>query len=222
MKFIKQYLSKTIAAQLRRPSGLLAHKVGNKMNKTNNFLYDFTVNTMQLSANEAILEIGFGNGKLFDKLFSAAPGITIAGLDFSPEMVKEATSHNQAAISDRLLTLTLGSSDRIPFPDKSFDKVFCINVIYFWEKPAAHLTEILRVLKPGGRFYASIRSKECLSRMPFSNYGFTMYTAEEWIHLLEKNSFHPVETRKTENEPDTELDGKFYKMASLCIVAEKK
>ena len=36
------------------------------------------------------------------------------------------------------------------FPDASFDAVLCVNVVYFWENPAAHLREILRVLRPGG------------------------------------------------------------------------
>jgi len=222
MSFIKKYLTKTIASQLRKPSGVLATKIGNKMNQTNGFLYDFTINTMEITTNESILEIGFGNGKFFEKIYSAGNNLRLSGLDFSPEMVKEATHNNQAAIAAGNLTLKLGSSDKIPFPDNSFDKVFCINVVYFWEKPADHVKEIYRVLKPGGKFYTSIRKKESLEQMPFSKYGFNIYTSAEWINILEVNQFHFLYTQKTENEPDTELDGKFYKMESLCIVADKK
>lgn len=222
MNFIKKYLAKTIASQLRKPSGVLATKVANKMNQTNGFLYDFTISTMEITDNESILEIGFANGNFFDRIFSASNNLKLYGLDFSPEMVKEATNNNQAAIADGNLILKLGSSDKIPFPDNSFDKVFCINVIYFWEKPADHLKEIYRVLKPCGKFYTSIRKKESLVQMPFSKYGFNIYTAAEWINILQLNQFHFLLTLKTENEPDTELDGKFYKMESLCIVAGKK
>lgn len=220
--FIKRFFIKIIAKQLRRPSGMLANKVGNKMNESNGFLNDFTIKTMQLTDNESILEIGFGNGKFFDKIFSNANNLKISGLDFSPEMVKIAASNNPSAVSSGKLTLRFGSSDKIPFPDNSFDKVFCINVIYFWEQPADHLKEIHRVLKHGGKFYTSIRAKENMIQMPFVQYGFNVYAPEEWITKLEANSLHFVRTQKTENEPDAEFNGQVYKVESLCIVAEKK
>ena len=221
LNFMKEFLNKIIAKQLRKPNGIFAGKVGNEMNKTNSFLYDFTINAMQLTDNESILEIGFGNGKFFDKIFSTANNLKISGLDFSTEMVKAATSNNPSTSNSGKLTLRLCSSDKIPFPDNSFDKVFCINVIYFWEQPADHLKEIYRVIKPGGTFYTSIRTKETLVQMPFAKYGFNVYTQDEWIDMLETNLLHFVHTKKTENEPDAAFDKKLYKVESLCIVAKK-
>ncbi len=78
----------------------------------------------------------------------------------------------QTNIADGKLILQLGSSDKLPFADNSFDKVFCINVVYFWDEPQKHLQEISRVLKPGGKFYATIRTKESMELMPFTKYGF--------------------------------------------------
>ena len=222
LNFIKGFLNKTIAKQLRKPSGILAGKVGNEMNITNSFLYDFTIKVMQLKDNESILEIGFGNGKFFDKLFSTANDLKISGLDFSPEMVKVATDNNLSTSNAGKLTLRFGSSDKIPFPDYSFDTIFCINVIYFWEQPADHLKEIYRVLKPGGKFYTSIRTKESLVQMPFAKYGFNVYSQDEWVTELETNMLHFVHIEKTQNEPDAVFDKQLYKVESLCIVAEKK
>lgn len=221
LNFLKNFFSKKIAKQLRKPSGVLAAKVGNGMNKSNRFLHDFTLEAMEPADNESILEIGFGNGKFFDKLFSRAKNLQISGLDFSPEMVKEATVNNPSTTASGQLSLRLGSSDKIPFPDNSFDKVFCINVIYFWEQPAAHVKEIRRVLKPGGRFYSSIRSKDTMVQMPFTKYGFTIYTQDEWIRILEASQLRYVRTKKTENEPDAEFDKQVYKMESVCIISEK-
>lgn len=219
LNFIKEFFNKIIAKQLRKPGGILAGKVGNEMNKTNSFLYDFTIQQMQLKDNESILEIGFGNGKFFENIFFVANNLQISGLDFSPEMVKAATDSNLLNLKTGKLTLRSGSSDKIPFADNSFDKVFCINVIYFWEQPADHLKEIYRVLKPGGKLYTSIRSKESLVQMPFAKYGFNMYTEDEWISTLENNQFHFVDIKKTANEPA--FGKQLYKMTSLCVVAEK-
>lgn len=221
LNFIKNLIAKTVAKQLRKPGGLLAGKVGNQMNKSNSYLYDFTIDAMQLKNDESILEIGFGNGKFFEQIFSSADNLKISGLDFSPEMIKEATANNAETANNGALTLQLGSSDKIPFADNSFDKVFCINVIYFWERPAAHLKEIYRVLKPGGKFYTSIRTKETMAQMPFTNYGFNIYTQEEWINILESNQLHFVHSEKTKNEPDAVVGKQLHKAASLCIVAEK-
>lgn len=212
LNFIQRLLNKTIAKQLRKPGGLLAGKVGKEMNISNSFLYDFTIKTMQLQDHESILEIGFGNGKFFDKIFSIANDLEISGLDYSPEMVKAATVNNLSTSASGKLTLRLGSSDNIPFPGNSFDKIFCINVIYFWEQPAAHLKEIHRVLKPGGRFYTSVRRKESLVQMPFAKYGFKIYDQEEWITMLESSLLQFVQIEEAPEEPG----------AALCIVAEKK
>jgi ubiquinone/menaquinone biosynthesis C-methylase UbiE len=219
--FIKRFLNTIIAGQLRKPTGFLAGKVGNEMNKTNNFLYDFTIKEMGLTDNDSILEIGFGNGKFFEKIFSAANNLKISGLDFSPEMVKAATGNNPLKLGNGELILRQGSSDKIPFADSSFDKVFCINVIYFWEQPAAHLKEIYRVLKPGGRFYTSIRSNETMVQMPFTKYGFKVYTQQEWTSMLETNHLHFVFAKNTQNEPDAIFDQQHYKVESVVIVAEK-
>ncbi len=222
LNFIKTFLHKTIAKQLRKPTGMLAGKAGNEMNKTNNFLYDFTIDTMQLEAHQSILEIGFGNGKFFDKIFSTANDLKISGLELSPEMIKEAIRNNPLTSTTGKLSLCAGSSDKIPFPDHSFDKVFCINVIYFWEQPAMHLKEIYRVLKPGGRFYTTIRTKESMVLMPFTKYGFNNYTQEEWIAKLETCQLPLLLTERAQNEPDVEFGKQFFKAASVCMVAEKK
>lgn len=78
-------------------------------------------------------------------------------------MVAMAIKNNQSLTRAGKLNLQLGSSDNLPFGNDSFDKVFCINVIYFWDQPEKHLSEVHRVLKPSGQFFAAIRSKETFS-----------------------------------------------------------
>ncbi len=219
--FIQRWLAQIAARQLRRPSGILAAKTGNEMNKTNAALYELTIDIMALKDQESILEIGFGNGAFFNKIFDAASNLEVAGIDFSQEMVRSAIARNQAHVAAGRLRLQLGSSDRLPFADGTFDKVFCINVIYFWESPADHLREIHRVLKPGGTFYTSIRRKESLLKMPFSAYGFHAYDEKEWIDVLAQSDFAHNSTRSSQHEPDALFGGKRYKAESLCLAAHR-
>ncbi|MCY7309614.1 MAG: class I SAM-dependent methyltransferase [Chitinophagaceae bacterium] len=220
-KFFQRLKFKMMAKQLRRPSGMMGGKVGSMMNKANEFLYDFTLDVMQPANNDAILEIGFGNGKFFDKMFSKAEGVKITGLDFSETMLYAAKENNKEAVANGKLSLQFGSSDKLPFPDNSFDKIFCINVVYFWDEPIVHLKEMQRVLKPGGRFYATVRTKESMLKMPFTKYGFSFYESDNWKTFLNEAGLIFIE-EKPVNEPVVEFEDNKISVQSLCVVAEKK
>lgn len=210
-----------VAKQLRKPSGKFAHKVGQQMNEVNEPLYDLILEIMQPKDNEAILEIGFGNGRFFNRLFSQANNLQVSGIDYSKEMVAEAKQYNEEYIASGKLNIEKGSSDNLPFPANTFDKVFCNNVIYFWESPEKHLNEIHRVLKPGGNFYTGIRTRDSMLPFPFIKYDFTLYDSDEWKDLMEKNGF-VFKGAHLKKEPPTEFEGEAIQLESCCIVGEKK
>lgn len=220
-KFLHSLRYKRIANQLRRPHGAGGLRTAAIMNRSNEHLYDLTIGAMQVKANESILEIGFGNGMFFEKLLSRNQNLQLVGIDFSKTMVRAASENNRDALEAGRLRLFHGKSSRMPFADASFDRVFCINVIYFWKKPSAHLSEIFRVLKPGGRFYATARTSESLEQMPFTRYGFRKYPEHEWKKLLEENGFRWVDTLVTD-DPPADNKGNDTLFRSVCFIAEKK
>lgn len=209
-----------IAGQLRRPSGPQAREIGLAMNQANEPLYELILRTMQLADHQTILEIGCGNGKFFEKLFSQASHLHITGIDHSPEMVSEAIANNPTRMSTGQLSVVLASSESLPFPSSFFDKVFCSMVIYFWEHASLHLQEIHRVLQPGGRFYTGFRSKQSMSLFPFTKHGFILYTEEEWKQLLQENGFTFVGTRESSGQ--VQIDHETFGLSSLCIEAVKE
>jgi SAM-dependent methyltransferase len=135
-------------------------------------------------------------------------------------MFKTAQKNNEEAIVSDILDLRFGDCDVLPFDTDAFDKVFCINVVYFWENPMDNLMEIHRVLKPGGKFYTGIRDKDSMNNMPFTQYGFAMYDEESWKTQLVRNLFSFEETFITE-EPPIEFNGDYFTPKSLCLVAQK-
>ena len=48
--------------------------------------------------------------------------------------------------------LVQGDSEHLPFPDGSFDMVYCCDSFHHYPDPAAVLAEVGRVLVPGGVF----------------------------------------------------------------------
>ncbi len=219
-KFLQQLQFKKMARQLRKPAGATGIETGFMMNKSNEILYDFTLDTMRPANQESILEIGFGNGKFFEKVVSKAEGLKLSGIDYSETMVVAAREINSALLYEDRLTLVSGNSDQLPYKDNCFDKVFCINVVYFWDHPGNHLREIYRVLKPGGKFYTTVRSKESLNYMPFTKYGFTGYTDDEWKKLVEQHQFK-FNSVSTLDEPIRDFNGHSIQFRALCMVAEK-
>lgn len=91
--------------------------------------------------NPKILDAGCGTGGLVLKLASLG---NVSAIDASPEAIRFAKKRGIAA--------KLSSIERIPFPDRTFDVVTCIDVIYHKQvrDDVGALSEIRRVIKPGG------------------------------------------------------------------------
>lgn len=207
-----------MAAQLRKPNGFMARRMGKRMNAVNRSLYEGAWKVLDLRDGMCVLEIGFGNGLFFGDLARLAKNLGLHGLDFSQEMVEQATAQNKDLIAAGTLTLAHGPSDRMPFADASFDRIFCINVVYFWDDPAAHLRELRRVLKPGGSFTAVLRTRSSMERLPFTPFGFTMYEQADWECVLRTNGFNLTSTTIL-REAEVEFLGARFTPESLVMVA---
>lgn len=91
------------------------------------------------SAN--LLEIGAGPSNATSR-FLATLG-TLHGLDIDP-----AVQTNDALASAQVFN----PRKKFPFPDRSFDACFSNYVCEHVDDPEGHLSEVLRVLKPGGHY----------------------------------------------------------------------
>lgn len=212
---------KLIAQQLRKPSGEFATTIAEKMGVGNRPLYDLTLDTMEIQDNELILEIGFGSGSHFPDLLAKAKDLHITGIDYSSEMTELATQNNKTLVKSGKLNLYTGNSNNLPFSENSFDVVFCNMVIYFWDDPAEHLSEINRVLKPEGTFYTGMRSRKSMLQFPFTKHGFNLYEVEKWKSILESNGLEVVGEHR-DNDPAFDDFGDNIQLESICIASKPK
>lgn len=99
-------------------------------------------------ANEKILDIGCGTGRITTQIYKFTKKIT--GIDISKEML---------AIAQRKLPEVtfqqINIEDGIPYNDNTFDKVISSLTFQFLSDIKFPLTEIRRVLKPNGVAYIS-------------------------------------------------------------------
>lgn len=105
-----------------------------------------------IQKGETVLDIGCGAG--VDSIIAAAmvgPDGRVVGMDLIPEMLERARE-NLKKTSFENMTFQEGSAEELPFPEETFDVVISNGVFNLVpDKPAA-LKEVIRVLKPGGRF----------------------------------------------------------------------
>jgi demethylmenaquinone methyltransferase/2-methoxy-6-polyprenyl-1,4-benzoquinol methylase len=65
-------------------------------------------------------------------------------------MLAGARARIEAAGLSNRITLVEGSAEQLPFPDGAFDALTFTYLIRYVEDPAATLTELARVVRPGG------------------------------------------------------------------------
>lgn len=183
---------KLFAKHLKTPEGEIGRKVGIIMNEINAFITKFTYQKMEVSGNEKILEIGFGNGKFIPYLFELCPDISYYGIELSHIMVEDAIFYNSKLIESKKITIEQGDSLNLNFGNNFFDKICSVNTVYFWVDPIKYLTEIWRVLKPGGEVYVSFRSKATLQKDNLPGNYFSLYEVEEIYSFAKKAGFSSI------------------------------
>lgn len=105
-----------------------------------------------------VLEIGVGLGADHQKFAEA--GAKLHGID----LTRRAIEHTKRRISALGLQsdLQVADAERIPFPENTFDLVYSWGVIHHAPDTPAIAREILRVLRPGGRFKIMIYHRNSL------------------------------------------------------------
>src|SRR6185369_14124640 len=80
---------------------------------------------------------------------AARRGAIVSGLDLSPVLLERARTN--ADVASVAIDFTEGDAEALPYPDASFDVVLSQFGHIFAPRPQVALSEMLRVLKVGGR-----------------------------------------------------------------------
>lgn len=180
------------ARQLSNPEGAIGLAVADWLNQNNKQANARNVAALGVEAGNRVLEIGFGNGRAAPEVIAQAAGVHYSGIDISPTMVAEASAFNADLVAAGRASFQLGSAERMPFADDIFDRVFSIGVIHFWTDPAASLTEVHRILRPGGMMRMTCLAPQEAPDFAQAEYGFHLREAAEWDALCRATGFTDV------------------------------
>jgi ubiquinone/menaquinone biosynthesis C-methylase UbiE len=99
---------------------------------------------LEVKPGDSVLETSVGTGLNYKYL---PPGAKLSGLDLSPEMLGNCQVNLRRWGLDA--DLYLGNAESLPFADESFDVVFHVGGINFFNDRAKAIAEMIRVAKPG-------------------------------------------------------------------------
>jgi SAM-dependent methyltransferase len=94
-----------------------------------------------------VLEVGSGLGLLAVAVADAAPGVEVVGVERSEAQLA-------AARADPRVRFVRGDAHRLDFPDGTFDLAYARYLLEHVSGPAAVVSEMRRVTRPGGRVAA--------------------------------------------------------------------
>ena len=106
---------------------------------------------LKLRSGECVLDIGVGPGFLAaDMAEAVGSNGLVRGIDSSDSMLAIARRRATSSLS---APLELSNADalHIPYPEQTFDVVVSTQVLEYVDDIAAALSEVHRVLRPGGR-----------------------------------------------------------------------
>ncbi|CUH88280.1 Demethylmenaquinone methyltransferase [Phaeobacter sp. CECT 5382] len=100
----------------------------------------------------SVLEVGVGTGL---SLPHYKAGVTITGIDFSEDMLAKARQRVAEKSLGNVAALLQMDARQLDFADNSFDTIAAMHVLSVVPEPERVMSEIARVLKPGGKVVIS-------------------------------------------------------------------
>lgn len=186
-------LREFIASQFKKPSGLFGILTSNLMVKSNQKNYNRLIKDLNLQPQDQVLEIGYGPGIGIFMITEQCPSCIIHGIDFSKLMYNKATKYNKQYIDKRRVQLQFGDFLKVPVKHSSYDKIFCLNVVYFWDELKTPFQKVLYQLKEDGSFHIYMAERNTLMEKKAPDSVFNKYSIEQVTEALKEAGFASVE-----------------------------
>ena len=102
-----------------------------------------------LPADGVILDVASGTAGVALQL-ERRGGAKVVGVDLTEAMLRQGRQRVAAAGKGNRIGLVAGRAEQLPFPDRHFDALTVTYLLRYVQDPQATLTELARVLRPGG------------------------------------------------------------------------
>ncbi len=124
-----------------------------------------------------VLDLGCGAGEFFEDFRKA--GFSVVGADFSAEMLRLAGAADGGAAP-----VVRADAVHPPFAPHSFRALIAVGLLEYLPEDGGALSEMLRIVEPGGTIVVTLRNKRCLERRLWD-----AYTRRGWMKRVSTGFF---------------------------------
>ena len=182
-----------IEKQFRQPSGFLGKIVSIIMQKGYSKAYTRIIDSLEIKEKEHVFEIGYGHGLGIKKIL-VNTNCFVSGIDYSKLMNKLASKRNKKNINNGKVKLYYGDFLDYKIKPDLYNKIYFLNILYFWDKLEVPLTKINVGLKEKGIFCFYMDHPDELSRQGFMKEDlFNKYTIDVVIEKLRFSGFNKID-----------------------------
>ena len=108
----------------------------------------FLLDWADIKPSEQVLDVGCGTGELEWLHLQTQPQQSLHGVDLAEAMVAVA---RQKCAGFPQVSFQVSTAEALPYGDRRFDVIVSASAFHYFPDPLVALTEMGRVLKPGGR-----------------------------------------------------------------------
>lgn len=156
-----------------------------------------------VETGDTVFDLGTGSGYALRALRETKGAGRGYGLDGSPEMVRNARSYTE----DSDLGFLIGDFDSLPIATDSVDHAFSMEAFYYASDPNQTLSELVRILRPGGTFFCAVNYYEenvhSHGWQETISVPMTRWSRPEYRNAFREAGFHVAEQ---DNVPDRETE----------------
>jgi len=137
------------------PQRWLNNQQARERNCWHQMYQQITLDRLDAGAGNWVLECGSGSGEILQRLHAAVPTVKTVGVDLGRESLIWGQEQRLKGLDSDLVEGDIGV---LPFSDAEFDRVLTSSVLWYLPDAKPAIREMIRVLKPGGRFVFDVRS----------------------------------------------------------------
>ncbi len=144
-------------------------------------------------AAERVFDAGCGPGEYLGELGGGE--VQIFGMDASEEMIRSSGDLLSSRGWGITPGLVRGDIEQIPFRSGSFDAILCIGVLGYLEQDERALSELHRLLRPGGRLLLNVRNLNALTSIHYTGRLKVRYILQHGWRALRSSVSMATHTR---------------------------